>query len=64
MTVTKITKTPDTPRPSFLTPEMIKKNPILEVAGVFAGDPMWQEIREEIQRNRERDRREEERGNK
>ena len=43
---------------------MIKKNPILEVAGAFAEDPLWQEVREEIQRNRERDRQEEERDNK
>ena len=61
-TTTKITKTPETPRPSFLTPEMIKNNPVLEVAGRFAGDPLWQELREEIKRNRERDQQTEERG--
>lgn len=43
------------PRPSFITPEMIKKNPLLEVAGIFAGEPWWQEVREEIQHNREQD---------
>jgi len=47
------------PRKSFLTPEMIKANPVLEAAGLFAGDPIWQEIREEIKRNRERDQQEE-----
>jgi hypothetical protein len=58
------TKIPDpiqseTPtRPSFLTLEMIEKNPVLEVAGLFAGDPLWQELREEIIRNREQDQRE------
>ena len=69
----KTEKTPDlssfetaetAPRPSFITPEMIKKNPLLEVAGIFAGDPMWQEVREEIKRNRERDQQNEEQGNK
>jgi len=36
---------------------MIEKNHVLEVAGVFAGDPVWQELREEIKRNREEDQR-------
>ena len=46
-------ETPETsPRPSFITPEMIEKNPLLGAAGVFAGDPVWQELREEIKRNR------------
>ena len=67
---TMTTQTPDTtqsetsPRPSFLTPEMIEKNPVLEVAGLFAGDPLWQELREEIKRNREHDQQREEQGNK
>ena len=62
MTTKPTTKTPDTmqpetsPRPSFITPEMIEKNPVLEAAGLFAGDPLWQELREEIKRNRERGR--------
>ena len=47
----------ETPRrPSFITPEMIEKNPALGAAGLFAGDLLWRELREEIQRNRERDR--------
>ena len=50
--------------PSFITPEMIKENPALEAAGIFAGDPMWQEVREEIKRNRARDQQNEEQGNK
>lgn len=55
-TETPNTLRPDIPRrPSFVTPEMIEKNPILGVAGIFAGDPAWQEILEEIKRNRERD---------
>jgi hypothetical protein len=62
--ITAITKTPDTPRPSFLTPEMIEKNPVLEAAGLFAGDPLWQELRKEIKRNRKRDQQNEEQGNK
>ncbi len=63
MTTKPTMGTPDTtqpetrPRPSFITPEMIEKNPVLEAAGLFAGDPLWQELREEIKRNRERDRR-------
>ncbi len=61
MTETTKEKTPSTtpplvsPRSSFLTPEMIKNNPVLEVAGLFVGDPLWQELRDEIERNRERD---------
>ena len=68
--MTNISNTPDAPpdetppRKSFLTPEMIKANPVLEAAGLFAGDPAWQEIREEIKRNRERDQQEEAQGNK
>lgn len=66
------TKTPDairpetalTPRPSFITPEMREKNPVLEAAGLFAGDPLWQELRQEIKRNRERDRQSEEQPDK
>ena len=62
---TPITTHPEVPlRPSFLTPEMIAKNPALEAAGLFAGDPLWQELREEIKRNRERDQKDEEQGNK
>ncbi len=63
-------QTPDVPRfdaphrPSFITPEMIAKNPALEAAGLFAGDPLWLELREEIQRNRERDREAEEQAGK
>lgn len=59
-------QTPETPRPeaspraSFITPEMIAKNPILGAAGLFAGDPLWQEVREEIKRYRELQRLEEE----
>jgi len=56
---------PKTPlRPSFLTPEMIERNPVLEVAGLFAGNPLWEELREEIKRNRERDQQNEEQGNR
>ena len=55
---------PETTRPSFLTPEMIAQNPVLEAAGAFAGDPLWQELREEIKRNRERDRQTEEQAEK
>lgn len=56
---------PDAPhRPSFITPEMIKKNPALAAAGLFAGDPLWLELREEIRRNRERDREAEEQADK
>ncbi len=64
------TQTPDAPRfdalrrPSFITPEMITKNPALEAAGLFAGDPLWLELREEIRRNRERDREAEEQAGK
>lgn len=63
-------QSPDTPRPdtplgtSFLTPEMIAKNSVLAAAGSFAGDPLWQELREEIKRNRERDQQSEEQTNK
>ena len=42
--------------PSFITPEMVKANPVLEVAGLFAGDPLWKELRQEVQRIREQDR--------
>lgn len=59
------TSRPETPpRDSFITPEMIARNPVLAAAGSFAGDPLWQEVREEIKRNRERDRLEEEQANK
>ena len=52
---------PETPpRDSFITPEMIAKNPVLAAAGLFAGDPLWQEVREDIKRHRERVRLEEE----
>lgn len=62
---TPITTRPEAPpRPSFLTPEMIAQNPTLEAAGLFAGDPLWQELREEIKRNRERDQQNEEQRNK
>lgn len=59
-------KTPETPahRPSFITPEMIEKNPALEVAGLFADAPLWQELREEIRKNRECDRHNEEQDHK
>ena len=45
-----------TPKPSFVTSEMIAENPLLEVAGLFAGDPLWQELREEIKRDRKQNR--------
>ena len=32
------------PRPSFLTPEMIEENPVLEVAGLFAGGATGVEV--------------------
>ena len=70
MTETTTEQTLETPRPetpprdSFITPEMIAKNPVLAAAGSFAGDPLWQEVREEIKRNRERDRLEEEQAQK
>jgi hypothetical protein len=51
---------PHEPRKSFITPEMIKKNPVL-AAGVFAGDPAWDEIIGEINKHRERKRRREQR---
>ena len=41
--------------PSFITPEMVEANPVLEVAGLFAGDPLWKELRQEVQRIREQD---------
>ena len=56
--------TETSPRSLFLTSEMIEKNPVLEVAGLFAGDPLWQELREEIKCNRERDQQNEEQRNK
>ncbi len=69
--MTETEQTPDATRPdtptrriSFITPEMIEKNPVLAAAGLFAGDPLWQELREEIKRNRERDRLEEEQAEK
>ena len=70
MADTTTEQTSDTPRPdtpprvSFITPEMIAKNPALAAAGLFAGDPLWQEVREEIKRNRKRDRLEEEQAEK
>ncbi len=70
MTETTTEQTLETPRPeaspraSFITPEMIARNPVLAAAGSFAGDPLWQEVREEIKRNRERDRLEEEQAQK
>ena len=60
----RTTQPETTPRRSFITPEMIAKNPILAAAGAFAGDPLWAEVREEIKRNRERDRLEEEQAEK
>ena len=52
------TATPDTShRPSFITPKMIEKNPVLAVAGMFAGDPYWEELMVEIKKERARQRR-------
>ena len=52
------TVAPDaSPRPSFITPEMIEKNPVLAAAGMFAGDPYWKELMAEIKRERARQRR-------
>ena len=53
--MTKTQQTSEASPSSFLTPEMIEENPVLEAAGLFAGDPLWQELREEIKRNRKRD---------
>ena len=70
MAETTIKQTPETPQPetsprdSFITPEMIARNPVLAAAGSFAGNPLWQEVREEIKRNRECDRLEEEQAQK
>ena len=51
---------PDAPhRPSFITPEMIEKNPALAAAGLFAGDPYWEELMAEIKKERVRQRRRE-----
>ncbi len=59
------TTIPDAPRrPSFITPEMIEKNPALAAAGLFVGDPLRLQLREEIRRNRERDREAEEQADK
>lgn len=53
---------PDAPRrPSFITPEMIEKNPALAAAGLFAGDPLFDELVKEIKKERERQRRRERR---
>ena len=63
------TQSPDAPptestprRPSFITPEMIERQPILAVAGIFAGDSYFdllvQEIKKERARARRRERRE------
>jgi hypothetical protein len=45
--------------PTFVTPEMIEKNPVLAAAGTFAGDPYWRELMAEIKRGRARQRRRE-----
>ncbi len=49
---------------TFITPEMIEHNPVLAASGLFAGDPFWQEVREEIERNREHQREEDEKSEK
>ena len=48
---------PSTNRPVFITPEMIERNPLLKHAGVFANDPLWDEVIAAIKRNRMRQRR-------
>ncbi len=45
------------PRPSFITPEMIEKNPALAAAGMFADNPYFDELIEEIKKERARQRR-------
>ena len=45
------------PRASFVTPEMIKKNPALAAAGMFADSPYFEELVEEIKKERARQRR-------
>lgn len=49
------------PRQSFITPEMIEKNPVLAAAGMFADDPYWLELIAEIKKERARQRRRERR---
>ena len=49
------------PRPSFITPEMIEKNPVLAAAGIFAGDTLFEEVMKKIKKERERQRRRERR---
>jgi len=44
-------------RPAFVTPEMIEQNPLLKHAGVFAGNPIWDDVIAEIKKNRVRERR-------
>ena len=62
-THTNRTQTPslDTPpadssphQSSFITPEMIEKNPILAAAGIFAGDTLFDEVIKEIEKERAR----------
>jgi len=53
--------TPEVPaaseRSSFITPEMIARNPALAAAGMFAGDPLFDIVVAEIKKERQRQRR-------
>ncbi|MBC8139449.1 MAG: hypothetical protein H8F28_26525 [Fibrella sp.] len=52
------TRTADaSPRPSFITPEMIEKNPALAAAGMFADSPYFDELVKEIKKERARQQR-------
>ena len=65
MTETPETDPPtvDTPRrPSFITPKMIEKNPALAAAEIFSGDTLFEEVMEEIKKERGRQKRRERTG--
>lgn len=43
--------------PDFITPEMVADNPLLDMAGVFAGNEIYAEVVKEIAKERARQRR-------
>lgn len=42
-----------------ITPEMIKENPLLEMVGAFANNPLYEEVVKEIEKERQRQNRRE-----